>query len=157
MFTFDLEDDSGRVRCIAFNQEAEQYFERLQVGKVYIISNVTVDDANIKYNELKHQYEVKFNSKSKVEEGNENDPTCPQVRYSFIPIRELNEHSHGIVDVVAVVTNVGRLLVFSSDDNDTQYKRTLNIIDHSKITVNLHLWGNLARDFNCKPGCIVIA
>ena len=110
------------------------------------------------FSNVNNEYEISLNSDSTIEEGNENDSNCPQVQYNFVPIRELDKHSPGtMIDVVGVVTKVERLLKFSSDGNNTQYKRILNIIDQSKITISLHLWGNLAGDFNSKPGCVVIA
>lgn len=62
-----------------------------------------------------------------------------------------------MIDVVGVVTNVEKLLKLFSDNGDIQYKRVLNITDQSNIIISLNLWGNLVRDFNYKPGCVVIA
>ena len=159
LFSFDLKDDSGEVRCTAFNQEADRYFERLQVGKVYIVSKASIKTANRKFSNVNNEYEISLNSDSTIEEGNENDSNCPQVQYNFVPIRELDKHSPDtMIDVVGVVTNVGNCETIVQKKTQKELrKRDLLVVDQSCGEIRLTLWGNLALDFNSEPGCVVLA
>lgn len=68
LFSVTLMDESGEIRGTAFNFAVEQFYERLQEGKVYYISKARVNLAKKKFNNVANDYELALEKATEVEE-----------------------------------------------------------------------------------------
>ena len=68
LFSLTLMDDSGEIRATAFNAAVDEFYERLQEGKVYMISKAKVNLAKRKFNNVNNEYELTFERSTEVEE-----------------------------------------------------------------------------------------
>lgn len=49
MFSADLVDDSGEIKCTFFNETVDQYEHVFEIGKVFTISRSTIKPGNPKF------------------------------------------------------------------------------------------------------------
>lgn len=49
MFSADLVDDSGEIKCTFFNETVDQYEHVFEIGKVFIISRAGIKPGNPKF------------------------------------------------------------------------------------------------------------
>ena len=56
----DLVDESGEIRATAFKNECDKYYEMIEIGKVYYITQGTLKAANKQYSNLNNDYELTF-------------------------------------------------------------------------------------------------
>ena len=63
-----LMDESGEIRATAFNAAVDELYDRLQDGKVYLISKAKVNLAKKKFSNVNNEYELTFERSTEVEE-----------------------------------------------------------------------------------------
>ncbi|KAK9052770.1 hypothetical protein SSX86_029400 [Deinandra increscens subsp. villosa] len=68
VFSFDLVDHTGggeiRTRC--FNGVADQFYDQIEVGKVYFISEGKIKPAQKAYDHMKNDHEIRLDHKSTI-------------------------------------------------------------------------------------------
>uniref|UniRef100_T1KE64 Uncharacterized protein n=1 Tax=Tetranychus urticae TaxID=32264 RepID=T1KE64_TETUR len=89
VFTFNLADHSDEIKITAFRGECDKYFELVILRKVHIHSNAVAKDANKRWSDLEHVYELVVNSTSILKLDADNDSRCPQIKYNFVKILQL--------------------------------------------------------------------
>jgi replication factor A1 len=57
-FSFDVFDAGGEIRVTCFNQWVHQFYDLIEVDKVYLISGGNLKAANKKYNHLNNHWEI---------------------------------------------------------------------------------------------------
>ncbi|KAL7609446.1 hypothetical protein Lser_V15G10552 [Lactuca serriola] len=68
VFSFDLLDsDGGEIRVTCFNAVADQFFDQIEIGKVYYISKGSVKPASKAFNHLKNNHEILLNNTSTIQ------------------------------------------------------------------------------------------
>ncbi|RLN00544.1 replication protein A 70 kDa DNA-binding subunit C-like [Panicum miliaceum] len=118
VFSFDLLDaEGGEVRATCFNLQAEQYFDLIEVDKVYLISEGSLKPAQKKFNPLNNDNEIFVDHRTSIEICSSGDGSIPKLQYDFQQISELE--------------NMG---------SETQ-KRTLQLKDMSGRSVEIIFWG----------------
>ena len=68
LFSVTLMDESGEIRATAFNAAVDELYDRLQDGKVYLISKAKVNLAKKKFSNVNNEYELTFERSTEVEE-----------------------------------------------------------------------------------------
>lgn len=147
VFSFDLLDsDGGEIKTTCFNLVADQFYNQIEVGKVYIISKGSVKPVQKAFNHLKNEYEILLDSTSTIQPCLDDDRSIPQQQYYFRSIADLNNlNNNTILDIIGVVFKISPLTsVIKKDRTETQ-KRTLHIKDMSLKSVEVTLWGNFCN------------
>ena len=62
----DLIDESGEIRATAFKAECDKFYEMIEIGKVYYITQGTLKAANKQYSNLNNDYELTFKDSTEV-------------------------------------------------------------------------------------------
>ncbi|OVA02158.1 OB-fold nucleic acid binding domain [Macleaya cordata] len=150
VFNVELTDQDGtQIQATMFNEAANKFYNKFELGKVYYISKGTLKVANKQYKTVQNDYEMTLNENSEVEEVSEEGTFIPQTVYNFVKIDELGTFVNGkqLVDVVGVVQNVSPTLsVRRKINNETIPKRDITIADDSMKTVVVSLWNDLATN-----------
>jgi replication factor A1 len=60
LFSMELLDSSGDVRCTFFKEGVDKFYNFLEVGRVYTFSGGRLKVANMQYNNCKSQFEIIF-------------------------------------------------------------------------------------------------
>lgn len=157
LFNVDLIDSSGsQIRATLFNTVAESFFELLQVGNVYYVSQGQIKQCNPKFNNLGHEYEVTLDKSSTIEPAEADDAAIPKANNHFTPIKEIEGMpADATVDVIGVVISVGPLSDFTTKAGVSKPKRLITLKEDSCYSIDVTLWGQPAVDFSCQEGTVV--
>ena len=64
-------DESGEIRATAFNAAVDEFYDRIQEGKVYYISKAKVNLAKKKFSTVSNEYELTLERTTDIEEVRE--------------------------------------------------------------------------------------
>lgn len=68
LFNVTLMDESGEIRATAFNAAVDLFYDKIQEGKVYLVSKAKVNLAKKKFSNVNNEYELTFERNTEVEE-----------------------------------------------------------------------------------------
>ncbi|XP_039971109.1 replication protein A 70 kDa DNA-binding subunit [Bactrocera neohumeralis] len=150
LFSMDLMDESGEIRATAFREQAEKYYDIIEVDRVYYISKCQLKPANKQFTTLKNDYEMTLTGETQIQECEEDDNDIPEIKYDLVPISQLaNLEARTSVDTIGICKDVGELQTFTSRTTNKEFKkRELTLVDSSNAAVNLTLWGEDAVNFD---------
>lgn len=157
LFSVNLLDESGEIKATGFNEQCDQFYELLQEGAVYFISNpCKVNLAKKQYSNLPNDYELMFERDTVIEKC-EDAENVPQVRYNFTNIGLLNDiEKDSTIDVIGVLKEVQEVSQIVSKSTQKPFdKRELTLVDDSGYSVRLTIWGKTATAFDASPEAIV--
>ena len=149
VFTCEIVDSEGTtIEVTAWHEEAVKFYPLLEVGKVYYFCKGQLRPNNQKFSSVRNDYMMTLNRSSSVDECVDAvDTSKMQSRLEPVAFDKLATFlgRKGLVDVVGVVTSVGPLgsVKRKSDDTDLQ-RRNLTLVDASRRSVELTIWGELA-------------
>lgn len=145
VFSFDLLDAQGdEIRATCFNSLVDQYYDKIVVGNVYLISRASVKPVlRKKANPLNHEHELILDASTSVESCSGDDGSIPLQRYNFRQISEIeNLDCSSTVDFLGVVTSVSPSVTIARKNGPEAHKRTIQLKDMSGRSVPITLWGN---------------
>ncbi|KAM7490917.1 hypothetical protein LguiA_033838 [Lonicera macranthoides] len=147
VFSFDLLDaDGGEIRVTCFNAVADQFYNQIEVGKVYIISKGSLKPAQKAYNHLNNEHEIMLDSTSTVQPCFDDDRSIPQQQFRFRPISEIEGmENNSVADVIGVVSSISPSSSIMRKNGTETQRRVLQLKDMSGRSVELTLWGNFCN------------
>lgn len=147
VFSFDLLDsDGGEIRATCFNAVADQFYNQIEVGKIYLISRGSLKPAQKTFNHLHNDQEIFLESTSIVQPCFEDDNSIPQQQFHFHPISDVQElENNSVVDLIGVVSFIAPASSIMRKNGTETQKRTLHLKDMSGRSVELTLWGNFCN------------
>ncbi|KAI3862722.1 hypothetical protein MKX03_002014 [Papaver bracteatum] len=142
VFSFDLLDsDGGEIQVTGFNAVADQFYDRIDAGKVYLISRGSLKPAS-KFNRLQNEYEITLQNTSTIEPCMEDDHTIPKQQFHFRPISDIETMEiNSMLDIIGVVSFINPTQNIATKYGETQ-RKTLQLKDMSGGSVELTLWGS---------------
>jgi len=151
LFSMDLVDESGEIRATAFKEQCDKFYDMIEIGKVFYITQGTLKPANKQYTTLNNDYELTFKDNTEVVPCIDEEETSkiPTIQFDFCQISQLNASLNGTnVDIIAVVKSAGDCAtIVSSKTQKELKKRDLVLVDKSLTEVNLTLWGSYAENW----------
>eukprot|EP00249_Psilotum_nudum_P017754 c26474_g2_i1 orf=422-2932(+) len=143
VFHFDLLDaEGGEIRVTCFNTVAEQFHDRIELGKVYMISKGSLKAAQKNFNHLKNEWEIFLENSSTVEQCIGEDDSIPHQHFDFQPISEIeNMDGNTMVDVIGLVVAINPCNTIMRRNGTETQKRSLQLRDMSGRSVELTMWG----------------
>ncbi|XP_042506103.1 replication protein A 70 kDa DNA-binding subunit E-like [Macadamia integrifolia] len=147
VFSFDLLDsDGGEIRVTCFNAVADQFYNQIDAGKVYLISKGSLRPAQKNFNHLNNDHEILLESTSTVQPCFEDDNSIPKQQFHFRPISDVEGlQSNAIVDVIGVVSSINPSTSIMRKNGTETSRRSLHLKDMSGRSVELTLWGNFCN------------
>lgn len=147
VFSFDLLDsDGGEIRVTCFNAVAEQFYDQIEVGKVYLISKGSLKPAQKNFNHLNNEYEIFLEATSIIQSCLEEDNSIPRQQFNFRSIGDVEGmEPNSMVDVIGVVSSISPSSTIMRKNGTEANKRSLQLKDMSGRSVELTLWGNLCN------------
>ncbi|XP_021765534.1 replication protein A 70 kDa DNA-binding subunit A-like [Chenopodium quinoa] len=147
VFSFDLLDaDGGEIRVTCFNAVVDQFYNQIEVGKVYMISKGTLKPAQKNFNHLPNDHEICLDTTSIVQPCFEDDSQIPRQQFHFRPISDIEGiETNGIIDVIGVVSSISPSSTIMRKNGTETQKRSLHLKDMSGRSVELTLWGNFCN------------
>ncbi|WVQ73180.1 hypothetical protein IAR50_002744 [Cryptococcus sp. DSM 104548] len=147
LFSVTFMDETGEIRATGFNDAVDNFYDKLEVGKVFFVSKARINIAKKQFSNVNNEYEIMFERDTSIEPCE--DDTVPQVKYNFKGIGDLGElQKDDLCDVIGVVKDVGDLgSITSKSTNKPFAKRDIQLVDQSGQSVRLTLWGKQAESF----------
>ncbi|XP_028759424.1 replication protein A 70 kDa DNA-binding subunit A-like [Neltuma alba] len=146
VFSFDLLDsDGGEIRATCFNAVAEQFYQQIEIGKVYLISRGSIKPAQKNFNHLPNDLELTIDITSIIQPCND-DESIPMRLFNFRPISDVESmENSSVVDVIGVVYSVSPTTSIMRKNGSETQKRALQLKDMSGCSVELTLWGEFCN------------
>ncbi|XP_037485878.1 replication protein A 70 kDa DNA-binding subunit C-like [Triticum dicoccoides] len=144
VFSFDLLDaNGGEIRATCFGAAVDQFYDLIEVDKVYLVSRGSLKPANKRFSPLNNDYEMNLEPSSSIEVCSGDDSSIPKQQFNFRQISEIaNMDKDTTVDLLGVVTSVRpSFTVMLKNGGETQ-KRVLQLKDMSGCSVEMTFWGN---------------
>ncbi|KAH8670992.1 hypothetical protein BX600DRAFT_480370 [Xylariales sp. PMI_506] len=157
LFSVNLLDESGEIKATGFNDQCDQFYDLLQEGSVYYISNpCRVQMAKKQFTNLPNDYELTFERETVIEKA-EDQSSVPQVRFNFVNIEDLQTvEKDSTVDLIGVLKDVDETNQIVSKTTGKPYdKRELTLVDDSNFSVRVTIWGKSATSFSTQPESVV--
>ncbi|KAL3688110.1 hypothetical protein R1sor_014419 [Riccia sorocarpa] len=147
VFSFDLLDvEKGEIRCTCFNNVADQFYERVEVGKVYLITKGNLRPSKKEFNPLKNEWEIWLENATTIEPCMDGDASIPQQRFDFKPISDVETlEANSMCDVIGVVVSIQAANPIMKKNGTETLKRTLHLRDQSNKSVELTMWGSFCN------------
>jgi replication factor A1 len=153
LFSVNLLDESAEIRATAFHSVGDvfdQWYEMLQEGQVYYISNpCQVKLAKKQFTQINNDYELMFERDTRIEKA-QDQGAVPQVRYNFTPIGDLgNVEKDTTIDAIGILKNIDDMSQIVSKASGKPFnKREITIVDNTLHQVRLTVWGEVAESFD---------
>ncbi|XP_076284159.1 replication protein A 70 [Lasioglossum baleicum] len=149
LFSMDLVDESGEIRCTAFKDQCDKFYDMLEIGKVYYISRATLKTANKQFNNLRNDYEMTLTGDSEIIPCHDAGNDIPSLQFDFVPIKDVEiKEKNDIIDILGVVKSCGDVQSLTSRTTGREMKkRDVNLVDETNTMVTLTLWGSQAETF----------
>ncbi|KOC64699.1 Replication protein A 70 kDa DNA-binding subunit [Habropoda laboriosa] len=134
LFSMDLVDESGEIRCTAFKDQCDKFYDMLEVGKVYYISRASLKTANKQFNNLKNDYEMTLIGDSEIIPCHDSGNDIPSLQFNFVPINDIEKkEKNDLMDILGIVKSYGDLQMLTSRTTGRELKkRDINIVDETE-------------------------
>jgi len=154
MFSVDLVDDTGEIKCTFFNEAVDQYDSMFEVGKVFIISKASIKPGNAKF--CRTQYEMSVSRNTTITEVEAPKQTFGR-RYTFLPAIDAiqDQPKDSMIDCIGVMIEVGDTQQFTSKEGKEMVKKLIRIADQSNRNIEVTLWGEIATNFYGAVGSVL--
>ncbi|KAG7605014.1 Replication protein A 70 kDa DNA-binding subunit C [Arabidopsis thaliana] len=146
LFSFDLLDaDGGEIRVTCFNDAVDQFFDKIVVGNVYLISRGNLKPAQKNFNHLPNDYEIHLDSASTIQSC-EDDGTIPRYHFHFRNISDIeNMENNSTTDLIGIVSSISPTVAIMRKNLTEVQKRSLQLKDMSGRSVEVTMWGNFCN------------
>ncbi|EOA15986.1 hypothetical protein CARUB_v10004104mg [Capsella rubella] len=147
VFSFDLLDaDGGEIRVTCFNAVADQFFDQIVVGNVYLISRGSLRPAQKNFNHLPNDYEIMLDNASTIKQCYEEDAVIPRHQFHFRIIGDIESmENNSIIDVIGIVSSISATVVIMRKNGTETQKRSLQLKDMSGRSVEVTMWGDFCN------------
>lgn len=144
VFNFDLLDaHGGEIRAKCFKAAVDQFYNLIEVDKVYLISRGAIRPAQKKFNPLNNDYDLTLDVSTSIEICSGDDSSIPRQQFNFRQISEIaNMDGGSMVDLLGVVTSVSPTVPLMKKDGNETKKRNLQLKDMSGCSVEITFWGD---------------
>lgn len=158
LFSATCVDASGEIRMTAFGDTVDRFFDMVQEGQVYCISNAQVKIAKRQFG-VRNEYEIHLEPSSIVSLAQSGTESIPSIRYNFSPIAQIvNLDKDSNCDVIGVIREASDLgSITTKTTGKTLSKRDLTIGDTSGCSIRVTLWGTQAENFDMSHVSAIIA
>lgn len=150
LFSATLIDATGEIRITGFNDQVDQFYDIIQEGSIYAVSNSQVKPSKRAFNTTKNDYEIHLGGHSTVEIVADENMAIPTAHYAFVPLRKIGEmEKDAMVDICAIVKEVAELSSITTKTKQQQLsKRDLLLVDDSLCSIKLTIWGSQAEQYD---------
>lgn len=156
LFNVIFVDESGEIKATGFNEQVDNFYDKLEQGKVYYVSGARVNNANRQYSTVKNEFELMFDRSTHIEPCLEDDNSIPINKYDFIPLDAISEvDPNATVDVLGVLSDVQDVSQITTKKGNLFDKRDISLVDDTGYSIRATLWGETATKFEVKPDTVI--
>ena len=139
-----LDKDNGEIRCTFFKDAVDKFYGIIEENGVYTFSGGRIKMANKAFSSLPNDYEISFGSDALIQPHQDSGAIQKQC-YNFVKIDALEQtEPNCIVDIIGIVNSLGPATEITAKSGKQFTKRELEIVDASRKSIRLTLWGDRA-------------
>lgn len=155
-FCFHLLDDSGEIKAVAFNQLVEKFYNQLKLFKIYTVSNASIKPSP-ENSPVKCDFEMTVENQTVIEPYTGDESSIPMPTFNFKTIRQITSLPKDFsVDVIGVCNYTSDIIsIITKSSNKEVPKRTIALIDKSKMSVMVTLWGVHAENSSVADNTVI--
>ena len=148
LFSIVLKDiDGSEIRGTFFKADADNWYNKIEVDKVYSVSGGRIKMADQKFNSVKSEYEITFDGTTRFVELDEADDRFGGLTYHFVSLEDLeNTKENSTVDIVAIVKMMEPVQDVTTKKG-AMSRRRVQLVDKSQKMTELTMWGEEAEKF----------
>ncbi|MED6147417.1 hypothetical protein PIB30_043809 [Stylosanthes scabra] len=141
VFSFDLLDaDGGEIKATCFNAVADQFYNIIEAGNVYLVSRGSIKPAVKSFNHLRNDQELTLDMTTTIQPTHD-DMSIPQQTFDFRQIIDVESvDNNTILDVIGVVSSISPTASIMRKNGTETQKRSLQLKDMSGRTRKLREW-----------------
>ncbi|OHT09105.1 Replication protein A 70 kDa DNA-binding subunit [Tritrichomonas foetus] len=146
LFSVTLKDKAGdEIRGTFFNEEAEKFYEEIEINHIYEITGGRIKAANTKFNNVNNMYEISFDKTTTFKEAAEDD-SIGELTYDYVKLKDIADlEVNKIVDIIAICSQVDDCTqIHSNKTGKDLTKRTIYLVDDTNIKIECTLWNDEA-------------
>lgn len=157
VFNIELVDDDGTaIEATLWRDLAAAQHARIEVGKLYYISNGQLKPADRRYSTVRNHYCMHLDARTVIEEAPADQQASAarmEARLQYVAFADLGPfiNSKATVDIIGVATQVNPLGSVKRKADQTELpRRDITLVDATRKSVNVTLWGEMATDFGAR-------
>lgn len=158
VFSFTLADKTGEIKVTAFNIDCDRVYGYVEPNKVYQLGRAQVKNADKRYTTA--DFEITLNNDSLLEEvlDSKEANEIPLAKFNFVSIGSLSGNIPSMpVDLIGAILSVEDVgIVVSRTKNKELKKRNVKIVDMSRHSISVTIWGESAETFTGSVGDVFI-
>lgn len=159
LFNFTMADKTGEIKVTAFNADCERVYAYVDPNKVYVLGRASVKAADKRYSSA--DFEITLNSDSLLEEivDSKEVNDIPLAKFNFVSIGSLsNVQPNQPVDLIGAITEISDVAtIVSRTKNKELKKRNITIVDMSRHSISVTLWGEQSESFMGTIGDVFVS
>ncbi|CAI2361922.1 unnamed protein product [Moneuplotes crassus] len=167
LFNVELADGYGtQIQATAFNAVVDKFYDMIEVGKIYRISNCSVKVANKKFSSIKHDYCLFINENSTFAISEDQGADIADVQISRIGLHIVANTSEGnALDLVCIpIEDYGTREILTKS-GQTRKLRTILVVDDTKtekmeedevLGIEVQIWGDKPENIRIDEGKILV-
>eukprot|EP01017_Pseudomicrothorax_dubius_P041862 TRINITY_DN6759_c0_g1_i10.p1 TRINITY_DN6759_c0_g1~~TRINITY_DN6759_c0_g1_i10.p1 ORF type:complete len:659 (-),score=167.71 TRINITY_DN6759_c0_g1_i10:114-2090(-) len=144
-----VDERSDEISGVFFSEAAEKFYEEIAEGDVYLFAK-----GQIRKEKDQEQYKIVFEIGSVIQRI-EDDGTVPPARFRFTKIEDLKDVG-ALVDVIGVIRSLEEPTSVRLKSDEMKMRRNIVLIDDTRNSVELTIWGREAEEFPLVPGDVLI-
>nr|XP_018902433.1 PREDICTED: dentin sialophosphoprotein-like [Bemisia tabaci] len=140
---FKLEDESGAIACVAFNETAEKFKRLLKLNGIYTLFKPIVKHAKAEFKtNCSHDYELTCTIKTTLTESTNSTLNVQDYVPKFINFKDISDlPANSTVQVKGTITDVYQLSEGYSEKIGRKYQRkSITLKDSDNKYLNVTLW-----------------
>ncbi|PIA32938.1 hypothetical protein AQUCO_04300121v1 [Aquilegia coerulea] len=139
-----MDEQGSRIHGKVLKFNRERFVHKLEEGKIYILSKISVCHAEQMYRPTRREYMVFLNASTVVQEINEING-FPKYSFDFVKLNTLAEHKDNVFlnDIIGIFLDSSDVKIVK----DNKIIREIFIQDDTTANVRVVLWGDLANNF----------
>ncbi len=153
-FRISIKDSTGSINCKFFYQAASQFYNLIEVGRVYEFQGGVVHVASLQ-SRVRSPYEIVFTGQPIITpvEGAA-DGQCQNAMISISEIH--NEPEFAEVNLMALVKSPGNLRILNLRNGIQRAHLSVTLVDSSEREIRVCFWGDIAERINLDQGEIYL-
>lgn len=157
VFNIELVDDEGTaIEATLWREFAALQHSRLAVDRVYFVTGGQLKVADKRYATVRNPYTMHLDNRTGIEDAPEEQQAAASrmaAKLQYVPFNDLPAfiNSRTTVDILGVATQVAPLGSVKRKSDQTELtRRDVTLVDASKRSVTVTLWGDLASGFGAE-------
>ena len=137
LFSFDVVDDSGKIRATAFNDGCNMFFDYIEVGNCYEISGARAKASDERYNDTGHPFELTIGKSANIKRSD------VEIAETFDFVKDVSADGGRKYSLQCTVYASEGINEFTDSSGASKQRQTLRVYDSEHRGIRMTVFGQL--------------